>query len=655
MGPTKSDMVLNGVTPSRLADRRSLLKSIDRFKREADATGMMHGLDVFTEQAMGVLTSSRLADALDLSKEDPKIVKRYGTGDPTKFMDGNGAPRVPQSMLVARRLVEAGARVVTLNYSKWDWHGGRYNTIFKREGQDFPVFDQCLSALVDDLHQRGLDKDCTADAFETRGFWGVVAAMAFSIVSGGLLYLFGRHEKGTILRKEALAVVGLGWIYAGILGSLPFLFSQTMISPDEPMQIADAFFESVSGFTTTGASVLTELEDPKLVPRCVLFWRSFTHWLGGMGIIVLFVAILGQLGAGGKALVRREVPGPINESVRPRVRDTALLMWTLYVSISATLTGILMIEGMSIYDALCHCFGTMATGGFSTYNASIGEFQSITIEATVIIFMAAAGTNFSLFYLVFRRSGPRESKSLFRRLAPLYRDPEFRVYVLILAAATAAITVSLYREGVYDTWATSLRHAVFMSVSIMTTTGFGTEDFQQWSEFSKGLLLILMFIGGCAGSTGGGIKVVRILLFQKIIRLEIERAFRPNVVRPLRIFGRPVDAELRHDVIVYFSIILVVFVSSWMLLAAIEPDTQWTTVTAEDPVAQKSEKLLDCASAVAATLNNIGPGLGVLGPKSNYSGFSPQGKVLMTLLMLLGRLELFAILVLFVPAFWRVQ
>lgn len=491
--------------------------------------------------------------------------------------------------------------------------------------------------------------------FESRGFWGIVAAMACSVTSGGILYSIGRRETGTILRKEALAIVGLGWIYAGILGSLPFLLSHTMRSPEEPMQIADALFESVSGFTTTGASVLTELEQPDLVPRCVLFWRSFTHWLGGMGIIVLFVAILGQLGAGGKALVRREVPGPINESVRPRVRDTAMVMWELYVAISALLTVILMMEGMSLYDALCHCFGTMATGGFSTYNASVGHFQSVTIEMTLTLFMIAAGTNFSLFYLVIRGGSSAEPGKLFGRLAPLYRDPEFRVYMLILGAATAVITVSLYRDSIYDTWGTSLRHAVFMSVSIMTTTGFGTEDFQHWSEFSKGLLLLLMFVGGCAGSTGGGIKVVRILLFQKIIRLEIERAFRPNVVRPLRIFGRPVDGDLRHDVIVYFSIILVVFVGSWMILAAIEPDTQWTVTSKEDPVAQKSEKLLDCASAVAATLNNIGPGLGVLGPKSNYAGFSPQGKLLMTLLMLLGRLELFAILVLFIPAFWRVQ
>lgn len=493
-------------------------------------------------------------------------------------------------------------------------------------------------------------------AFEARGFWGIVGAIVCSLALGGSLYLAGRRERGTLLRKEALAVVGLGWIQAGVLGSLPFLFSQTMLAPGEPMSVVDALFESVSGFTTTGASVLTDLEsaDPDepgqtLVPRSVLFWRSFTHWLGGMGIIVLFVAILGHLGAAGKALMRREVTGPITEAVRPRVRQTAMLMWAIYMVLSGVLAVLFALEGMSIYDALCHSFGTMATGGFSTHNASIGHFGSLTIELTTIAFMLAAGTDFSLYYLFIRRSPRRGARDLLARLSPFVRDPEFRVYIAVLFVAMLVLTLSLLGSGIYRDVPTALRHSGFAVVSIMTTTGFGTEDFLLWSEFGKGLLLLLMFVGGCAGSTAGGIKVIRFILFQKIIRLEIERAFRPNVVRPLRIMGAPVDNALRHDVIVYFSLILFLFVSSWMLLAAIEPDAQWNR-QGRDTTA---EKLLDCASAVAATLNNIGPGLGVLGPHSNYSGFSPQGKLLLTLLMLLGRLEVFAILVLFVPAFWR--
>ena len=512
------------------------------------------------------------------------------------------------------------------------------------------------------------------DVFESRGFWGIVRAILFSLAFSGALYVIGRKEKGTILRKEALAIVGLGWILAGVLGSLPFLFATTYRTADVPMSVIDSLFESISGFTTTGASVLTELEDSNLVPRCVLFWRSLTHWLGGMGIIVLFVAILGQLGVGGKALMRREVPGPINETVRPRVRETALVMWAIYVGLSFVLTMIFLLEGLSLFDALCHSFGTMATGGFSTYNDSIGyfnntssgHFNSPLIEGTIIVFMIAAGTNFSLYYLILHHQKKSDSKGLLNRLSPLFRDPEYRVYLCILLTATLVLTFSLQWNGNPEgNLLQSFRHAAFTSVSIMTTTGYVTEDFHQWSEFAKGLLLLLMFVGGCAGSTGGGLKVIRFLLFQKIIRLEIEQAFRPNVVRPLRIFGRPVESELRHEVIVYFSLVLFLFISSWMILAAIEPDDQWkseadtfsavATTDVDSKTDHKAEKLLDCASAVAATLNNIGPGLGVLGPHSNYSNFSQPGKLLLALLMLLGRLELFAILVLFVPAFWRVQ
>lgn len=498
------------------------------------------------------------------------------------------------------------------------------------------------------------------ETFESEGFWGIVGAIGCSLVTGGALYFSGRKETGTILRKEALAIVGLGWIFAGILGSLPYLFSGTLRAVNTPMNAADALFESISGFTTTGASVLTQLEapltdgtsagPPKLVPRCVLFWRSFTHWLGGMGIIVLFVAILGQLGAGGKALMRREVPGPITESVRPRVRETAMVMWAIYMVLSLVLTVIFVLEGMSVYDALCHTFGTLATGGFSTYNASVGHFDSVLIEMTIMVFMVVAGTNFSLYYLVLRQHSPRTPVGVFGRLAPLYRDPEFRVYLSILLGSTILLTISLYWNHIYPDVATCLRHGSFMAVAIMTTTGFGTEDFHQWSEFAKGLLLLLMFIGGCAGSTAGGMKVVRFMLFAKIVRLEIEQAFRPNVVRPMRIFGRMVDNTLRHEVVVYFSLILLIFISSWMLLSAIEPNAQW-----QQEGHSESEKLLDCASAVASSLNNIGPGLGVLGPAKNYSNFSSAGKLVLTLLMLLGRLELFAILVLLVPSFWRVQ
>lgn len=501
------------------------------------------------------------------------------------------------------------------------------------------------------------------EIFETEGFRGLIASMVLSLLIGGGLFLIGRRETGVVLRKEALAIVGLGWILSGLLGSLPFLLSGVKHHQGDeivPITAADAIFESVSGFSTTGASVLTHLEAPpvgatpgehpeKLIPRCVMFWRCFTHWLGGMGIIVLFVAVLGQLGAGGKAMMRREVPGPISETVRPRVRETALTMWAIYVGLSVVLAGILYFEGMSVFDALCHTFGTVATGGFSTWNASAGHFQSSTIEWTLIFFMLLAGTNFNLYYMAISQEKSKESSSLLRWFAPFYRDPEYRLYLSILTLATFFLAFGLWTEQRYGSLSETIRHAAFMAVSVTTTTGFGTEDFDQWSSFSRALLLALMFVGGCAGSTGGGIKVVRFLLFARILKLEAEQSFRPNVVRPLRIAGVNLDKTLRHEVIVYFSFMLLIFVSSFLLLTAIEPGGPW----------QQSDghniELIDCASAVASTLNNIGPGLGAVGPTMNYALFAPQSKLLLALLMLVGRLELFAILVLFMPSFWKTQ
>lgn len=486
-----------------------------------------------------------------------------------------------------------------------------------------------------------------AETFEVRGFWGMVASFVCSLVLGGSLYAIGRNERGTILRKEALAVVGLGWCLAGLLGALPYLFASVESAPGQRMDFADALFESLSGFTTTGASVLTDVEDPDLIPRSVLFWRVFTHWLGGMGIIVLFVAILGQLGAGGKAMMRREVPGPIAEAVRPRVRETALMMWTIYVAISVVQTVVLMMEGLTFYDALCHTFATVATGGFSTFNRSVGHFQSPAVELTLMTFMIISGANFALYDAMMRRRKDwRRPWTLFE---PLFRDHEFRLYLSILLAATCLVTTSLLRHHVYDRFEVAARHAAFNVVSLMTTTGFGTEDFSQWNQFSKAVLLLVMFIGGCAGSTGGGIKVVRFLLFFKILWLEIERAFRPNVVRPLRIGGRAIDENVRRDVTIYFGLIMMVFAFSWLLLVGIESDHHWE-VPGQHSTA---EKLFDCATAITATLNNVGPGMGIVGPAANYAFFSPASKLLLALLMVLGRLELFAILVLVFPSFWK--
>ena len=505
---------------------------------------------------------------------------------------------------------------------------------------------------------------------EAESMRGMLLAICISLAVGAGLVTLGRHSSGSVLRKEALAVVGLGWILSGFLGSLPYLLTPTYRLPAVRMSAADALFESISGFSTTGASVLTQLEPhPEIdnqelaaqngtiayVPRSVLFWRSLTHWLGGMGIIVLFVAILGQLGAGGKALMRREVPGPIADSLRPRVRETAVIMWTIYLALSGILTLILLLQGMSVFDSLCHTFGTLATGGFSTRNSSVGAFDSPLTEVTLIVFMLAAGTNFHLYYVLLRQPPGPDRTGLLARLLAVVRDPEFCVYLSIVAVSALGLTAVLLSSGIYDSVDTGLRHASFNVATIVTTTGYGTVDFATWPWFSQAWLLLLMFVGGCSGSTGGGIKVIRCIVLFKVLLLEAERAFRPNLIRPVRLAGQRVSDSVGKDVLIYICLIAVIFSGSWLTLVGLESSSPRSSAQWSESGRPAMSILTDCAGAVAATLNNIGPGLGVCGPHGNYTEFSDPGKLLLTVLMLLGRLELFAVIVLFVPGFWKLQ
>ena len=492
-------------------------------------------------------------------------------------------------------------------------------------------------------------------ASESQGFWALLGSFALAITVGILLRYWGQSGRGaTLYRKEAMAVVGLSWVLATLLGGLPFLFSGVcMRAGDDGIGLldgvnafADAMFESQSGFSTTGATVLTELDDPLVNPRCILFWRSSTHFLGGLGIIVLFVAILGQ-GSAGKALMRAEMPGPSKDTGHARMQHAALRFAGIYVLLNAVLTLLLWLEGMSLFDALCHAFGTLATGGFSTHDASLGHFQSATIEFTVLVFMVLAGCNFSLLYLL-----------AVRQVHKVWADVEFRTYMAVLIGITALVVLfGLYNADSqtgntdFTSWGDALRYGSFQVVSIMTTTGFGTHDFDNWNTFSRGVLFLLMFVGGCAGSTGGGLKVIRHVLFLKVIWMEFEQVFHPRVVRPLRLGGNPVDdPELAHKILVYFGTVLVIFIFSWMILMTVEPDSTWTDNG--DPV---ENKLIDCASAVSATLNNIGPGLGTIGATRNYAHFSWYSKLMFVWLMMAGRLEFFVIIVLLVPAFWRSQ
>jgi len=506
--------------------------------------------------------------------------------------------------------------------------------------------------------------------FEADSLRGMLQSIIISMVVGGGLIAIGRKPSRTVLRKEALAVVGLGWLLCGFLGGLPYLLTPTYRLPGISMSLADAMFESISGFSTTGASVLTQLEvleqftnceeaaqrgDIAYVPRSVLFWRSFTHWLGGMGIIVLFVAILGQLGAGGKALMRREVPGPIAGTLRPRVHETAMIMWAIYLVLSAVLALILLLQGVNLFESLCHTFGTLATGGFSTRNSSVGAFNSPLLEFTLIVFMLAAGTNFNLYYVLLKQPSGPDRGGVLVRLWTVVRDPEFCVYLGLIAVSSGVLTIVLWSSGTYGTAMTALRHGLFNVVSVITTTGFGTENFVVWPLFNQAWLFLLMFVGGCSGSTGGGIKVIRLIVLFKVLLLEVERAFRPNLVRPVRLAGQRMADSVAKDVLIYLWLIAAIFAGSWLALVGLESVSPRSTAQWSETETGSPSILIDCAGAVAATLNNIGPGLGVCGPHGNYTHFSDPGKILLTLLMLLGRLELFAVMVLFVPGFWKLQ
>lgn len=469
---------------------------------------------------------------------------------------------------------------------------------------------------------------------------GIIQAIIISVtvclVLGVLAVIFGRKPDPSedIYRKEAIAVVALGWLICGLLGALPYIFSGVLNGLYQGWFdiSASAIFESISGFTTTGASIFPQ---PEELPRAILFWRSLTNWLGGMGIVVLFVAILGQTGPSAKFLFSSEVPGPLEESIRPRIKQSAMLLWKIYFAFSLVEVTCLMLQGMSIFESLCHTFGTMATGGFSTKNASIGQYQHLGFEITIIVFMVLAGTNFNIYAAI-----------LHGQWRHALKNHEWRVYLLLMFSAATLITLDLiFNRPLAYSATQAIRAAAFQTISIMTTTGYGTADFNTWPSFSRWLLILLMFIGGSAGSTGGGIKVIRLMIFLRLAVLEIEHTFRPNVVRPLKVGPRTLDPSVRRNVSAYIGIILIIFFFATALLMVCHNEAY--------VAADRQLDLETAFSAVAATLNNIGPGLNMVGPTKNYAFFTAPAKILLSLLMVLGRLEIMVILCLFVPNFWR--
>jgi len=442
------------------------------------------------------------------------------------------------------------------------------------------------------------------------------ASLAAGLAVSGVLFCLGRDAKALDLGpREAFAVVSLSWILCSAIGALPFYLHGSVST------YTDAFFEAMSGFTTTGASVLTNIEAN---PRGILFWRSLTHWLGGMGIIVLSLAILPFLGVGGMQLFKAEVPGPVPEKLTPRIHQTALLLWAVYVILSVAETILLVFAGMNLFEALTHTFGTMATGGFSPKNLSVGFYQSAFVDWIITAFMFLAGANFTLHYFALRG-----------RLSVFWKDEEFRFYALVALLGTATIMVVLLAGKTYASLGDALRYSAFQVVSVLTTTGFVTADFERWPAYAQLLLLVLMFIGGCAGSTGGGMKNIRVLLLARQAKAEIRRLLHPRAVIVPRVGGKVVEREAMNSVAVFFFVYMALFVGASLVMAGMGLD------------------LVSAISSVAATLGNIGPGLGIVGPMDNYAAVPPAGKWVLSLCMLLGRLELFTVLMLFVPGTWR--
>ena len=440
-------------------------------------------------------------------------------------------------------------------------------------------------------------------------------AMLINVGLGFIIYAATRRGLETTLNhRDGVAVVTFGWLAAGLAGAVPFLLSGAIPG------FTDAYFESLSGFTTTGASILSEIES---LPRGILLWRSMTQWFGGMGIIVLAIAILPFLGIGGMQLYKAEVPSPVVDKLKPRISETAKTLWKVYLLITAIQVVLLLLGGMSLLEAIDHAFCTMPTGGFSTRNASVAAYNSPYIDGVIIIFMLIAGINFSLHYRLIRGD------------ILLYgKDPECRVFLIMVGVFIVAVTLDIH-GAIYDSISSAFRYAAFQVSSIITTTGFVTADYGKWPAFSQKLLVLCMFLGAMAGSTGGGIKTMRIILMAKHAYQEIFKIIHPHAVTTVKLGGIAVPQEILSSVWGFFVLYLTLFVISALIMASLGLD------------------IVSAFTSVAACIFNIGPGLGLVGPVSNYQAVPLLGKWVLIFCMLAGRLEVYTVIALLIPEYWR--
>ena len=441
-------------------------------------------------------------------------------------------------------------------------------------------------------------------------------AFALTLSVGFISWLPVRHKRRELRLRDGFVVVVMFWTVLSTIGALPFV-----LADDPHLSITDAIFESVSGLTTTGATVITHIEG---LPTSILYYRQQLQWLGGMGIIVLAVAVLPMLGIGGMQLYRAETPGPMKDSkLTPRITETAKALWYIYLSLTIACGLAYWLAGMSMFDAVGHAFSTVAIGGFSTHDASMGYFNSPAIDMIAVVFMFLAGVNFSLHFVAFRRHS----------VTGYWRDSEFRFYVLLMSSVILVTVLGLYFTETYDRWQDALVNGLFQAVSIGTTAGFTTAEFYNWPGFIAISLLFSSFVGGCAGSTGGGIKVIRLLLLVKQGLREITRLVHPSAQIPVRVGSKTVSSRVVEAVWGFFALYVASFTVMYLALAATGLD------------------LMTAFSAVAACINNLGPGLAGVG--AHYADMHDPGKWILCFAMLLGRLEIFTLLVLLTPAFWR--
>ena len=430
-----------------------------------------------------------------------------------------------------------------------------------------------------------------------------------------LFWVVGRKrpEHGQIYGKEGMVIVALAWILWSLFGAMPFTLSGYIPS------YVDAFFETVSGFTTTGSSIIPDVE---VLPHCLLFWRSFTHWIGGMGVLVFVLVVTSLDRKNSMHLMRAEVPGPEKDKLVPKAMSTARILYGMYLTLTVIEMVFLVIGGMNLFDSMIFSFGSAGTGGFSNYADSVAHFNSAYIDGVITVFCALFGVNFALFYFM-----------ILGDFKSVLKNEELRTYILLIAGATAAIMLNIH--SLYPTIGKSFRYAVFQVVTVITTTGYSTADFAQWPMFSKAVLMMLTVIGACASSTGGGIKVSRLLVGMKCVKREIVQLAHPKSVGIIRIGGKKVSSDVLRTIYIYFIAYVGILIGSVVLVSLDNFDFETTF------------------SAVLTTLGNVGPGMAQVGPMGNFAGFSPLSKLILCFDMLAGRLEIFPFLVLFTAPAWR--